>query len=215
MAKRLRHHVNPLKAEYTALAAARVPLPVDGEVEVELGCADAQFLFARAAGHPRRTCVGVEIRRDLVADVNRRAAEAGLGNLSAVFANINRDLGGLFPDGRLDRVFLNFPDPWFKRRHHKRRVLTPAVAATVAGKLAPGGVVFFQSDVWELALDAMAVLEEASDAGLLENAGGPWSFVRANPWGARSLREERVEEKGMPVWRMCYRRPAARAGGAA
>ena len=170
-------------------------------MEVELGCADALFLFERAAAHPAVTCIGVEIRRDLVEDVNLRAAEAGLKNLRAVFANINTDLDALFPEGRLDRVFINFPDPWFKRRHHNRRVMTPEIAELLHRKIAPGGTLFFQSDVFELGIDAMAAIEQT---GRFENAHGPWSFAPDNPWGARSLRELRCEDKGLRIWRMRY-----------
>jgi tRNA (guanine-N7-)-methyltransferase len=200
---RIRHHVNPLKAGYYA-PVAPLALPEGGEVEVELGCAEAQFLFQRAAAHPAVTCVGVEIRADLVDEVNARAAQAGLGNLRAVFAHVNQDLDALFPDGRLARVYLNFPDPWFKRRHHKRRVLTGEVVAAIERKLAPDGELLFQSDVFELALEAMATLEQST---LLSNARGPWSFLRgSHPFGARSLREERCEERGLPIWRMLYAR---------
>jgi tRNA (guanine-N7-)-methyltransferase len=206
MAKRLRHHVNPFKGAFVCPQAATMPLPRAGEVEVELGCADAQFLFARAAADPGLTCIGVEIRRDMVEEVNRRALAVGLGNLHAVFANINVDLQALFPAGRLTRVFINFPDPWFKRRHHKRRVLTPEVARILIHQLAPGGLLFFQSDVFDLALEAMAVLEEVGETMGLRNQAGPWSFITANPWAAKSLREVRCEERGMRIWRLLYLR---------
>lgn len=210
----MRHHVNPLKGAFVRPLAAPVPLPERGEVEVELGCADAQFLFARAASEPALTCIGVEIRRDMVEEVNRRALEVGLGNLRAVFANINVDLPALFPAGRLARVFINFPDPWFKRRHHKRRALTPEVARVLIEQLAPGGLLFFQSDVFDLALEAMAVLEEVGEMMGLRNQAGPWSFIAANPWAAKSLREVRCEERGMRIWRLLYfRGPAGTAPG--
>ncbi len=200
---RIRHHVNPLKGDFGPRAVA-VPLPDAGEVEVELGCADARFLFERAAAHPAVTCVGVEIRADLVEDVNRRAAAAGLANLRAVFAHINLDLDRLFPDGRLARVFVNFPDPWFKRRHQKRRALTAEVADEIARKLADGGELLFQSDVFDLALDAMAVIEAS---GRFANVRAPWSFLDDHPFGARSLREVRVAERGLRIWRMLYQKP--------
>jgi tRNA (guanine-N7-)-methyltransferase len=202
--RRIRNHVNPLKGTYAVGGAAPVALPDGREIEVELGCADAQFLFQRAASDAARACVGVEIREDLVDSVNARAAAAGLPNLRAVFANVNADLDGLFPDGSVARVFLNFPDPWFKRRHHKRRVLTHEVVLTLHRQLAPDGELLFQSDVWDLALEAMAVLEMSER---LVNAHGPWSFLRgAHPFRARSLREERCEEKGLRIWRMLYRK---------
>lgn len=204
MPKRLRHHVNPLKSDFATTRAGPVALPEQGEVEVELGCADAQFLFGRAAQDPRLTCIGIEIRRELVEEVNRKAAARGLHNLRAVFANINVDLARLFPPSSLDRVFLHFPDPWFKRRHHKRRVLTPEVAATIARQLVPGGVLFFQSDVFDLALDAMDVLEREPG---LRNHLGAWSFAPENIWKIKTLREERHEERGKRIWRLDFRRP--------
>lgn len=200
---RIRHHVNPLNASFFRDGVGLLALPEAGEVEVELGCADARFLFERARALPVVRCVGLEIRRDLVDEVNEKAVAEGLGNLSAVFGNANVDFERLFPDGRLARVFINFPDPWFKQRHHKRRVTTPELVAVIHRKLAPGGALFFQSDVFDLALDAMAVIEES---GLFENQTSEWGFALTNPYGARSLREVYTDEDGLRVWRMLYRR---------
>ena len=182
-------------------------LPADRDVEAELGCADARFLFERAPHHPDTYFLGLEIREPLVGEVNRKAAEVGLPNLRAVFCNINVDLATLVPDGSLTRMFVNFPDPWFKRRHQKRRLMNEELVDVLHRKLRAGGELFFQSDVFDLALDAMAVLEDATDR--FANVDGPWSFVRENRYGARSLREVRCEDRGMRIWRMCYRRIGA------
>lgn len=179
-------------------------LPAGRDVEAELGCADARFLFERAPQHPDTHFLGLEIREPLVDEVNRKAAELGLANLRAVFCNINIDLATLVPDASLARMYINFPDPWFKRRHHRRRLVDDGLITTLHAKLAPGGELFFQSDVWDLALDALAVLESADDR--FANVAGAWSFLRTNPYGARSLREVRCEERGLPIWRMLYRR---------
>ncbi len=175
-------------------------------VEIELGCADARFLFERAPQHPGTFFVGMEIRQPLVDEVNEKARELGLDNLLAYYANINVELDELVPDGRLARVFVNFPDPWFKRKHHKRRLMTHELIEVIHRKLAPDGELFFQSDVWDLAIDAMAVIESIEGAKLFRNVlEEPWSFERENPYGARSLREVRCEERAMPIWRMRYR----------
>ncbi len=200
--RRVRHHVNPLGARYLSPLAAALDLP-PGEVEVELGCADARFLFERAPLKPGTTLVGVEIREKLVKLVNQQARELGLGNLRAVFANMNVDLPHLFKDASLDRAFINFPDPWFKRRHHNRRVVNPELVEVLLAKLRPRGELFFQSDVFDVALDALAVLESSPG---LRNVAGPWSFLRDNPYQVKSLREVRCEERGMRIWRMLYTR---------
>jgi tRNA (guanine-N7-)-methyltransferase len=201
---RVRHHVNPLRWPFQQTQLSRLELPLDRDVEVELGCADARFLFELAPRHPDVHYLGLEIRAPLVKQVNQLAAEEGLANLRAVFCNISVDLPSLFADRSLRTLFINFPDPWFKRRHQRRRLVNEELVPVLHSKLRAGGDLFFQSDVFDLALDAMAVLENAPE--YFANAHGPWSFVRENPYGARSLRELRCEERGMRVWRMCYRR---------
>jgi tRNA (guanine-N7-)-methyltransferase len=205
MGKRIRHHVNPLRSDFLERRAEPLALPPPPTpIDVELGCADARFLFELAPQFPERHHLGLEIREPLVEEVNEKARALGLANLEARFAHINIDLETLFPDGRLARVFINFPDPWFKRRHKKRRLVTPELVEVIHRKLGDGGELFFQSDVWDLALDALAVIEAAPT--LFENVAGPWSFLRENPYSAKSLREVRCEERGMRIWRMLYRR---------
>jgi tRNA (guanine-N7-)-methyltransferase len=205
MSIRVRHHVNPYRAGLLSIAPPRLDLPA-GPIEVELGCADAQFLFQLASSWPENNYVGVELRRSLVDDVNRRASLSGLSRLRAVHAHINVDLAALFSGESIRRFYINFPDPWFKRAQRKRRVLTSEsshVGAELIALLQPGGELFFQSDIFDLALDAMAVLESLPG---LYNIAGEWSFLRHNPYPARSLREDRVSEAGLPIWRMLYRR---------
>lgn len=197
---RHRQHVNPLKASYFERAASRLDLPA-GDVEVELGCADAQFLFQRAERVPGIVPIGLEIREDLAAEVNARAARLG-SPVRVLFAHANLDFETLFAPASLTRVFVNFPDPWFKRRHRKRRVVDRALAAAIATALKPGGELFFQSDVWDVALDALGVLEAEPR---LTNRAAPWSFWKDdNPYGARSRREEGCLEEGAPIWRLLY-----------
>lgn len=208
MSVRIRHHVNPLRSKLLHIAPAPLVLPAEAPrpLDIELGCADAQFLFELARRDRDTSYVGIEIREPLVADVNQRAAAEGLAHLRAVFAHINIDLAALLAGQKVRRFFINFPDPWFKRAQKKRRLVTPELAEQLTELLAPDGELFFQSDVWGLALDAMAVLETTPG---LRNASGEWSFVRRSPYPARSLREERVLARGLPVWRMLYR-PAPR-----
>ncbi len=195
-------HVNPTQLHFTRFRGERPPL--DGRlVEVEIGCADAQFLFERAAVDSSRLYVGLEIREDFTLLVNKRAKRDGLP-VHAVFCHAQLHVKEVFAAGGVERVYVNFPDPWFKRRHHVRRMVDPALADQIAHALRPGGELFFQTDVWAIALDAMATFD--ADERFV-NASGEWSFWKqGNPYGVRSWREQNAEETGLAIWRIMYRR---------
>jgi len=204
MARRIRHHANPLSLYHLETGATRLHLPPERPVEIELGCADAQFLFERARSDSKRTYIGVELRKDLVDRVNRRSQQGRLLPVSAVYANAACDLEELFFARSVSLVHVNFPDPCFKRSQRKRRFMTPRVAKSLARILLPGGRISFQSDVFDIALASLAVLEEAEP--WLENELGPWTFARDNPFGARSRREVWCDECGIRIWRFRFRR---------
>lgn len=199
---RIRQHVNPNGVFFEQFRGEKPPL--DGRsVECEIGCADAQFLFERAAQDPSRLYVGLEIRQDLVALVGKRAKRHGLP-VHAVFCQAQLHMQEIFPPGVVERIYINFPDPWFKRKHHDRRMVDATLVAQVAYATRPDADIFVQSDVWEIALDAMSVFE-SSDA--FANQAGEWTFWRAgNPYGVRSWREQHAEETNLPIWRIRYKR---------
>jgi tRNA (guanine-N7-)-methyltransferase len=199
---RIRQHVNPNQVHFAQFRGERPAL--DGRpVELEIGCADAQFLFERAAHEPSRLYVGLEIREDLVKLVNRRA-RARAAPVHAVFCQAQLHLAALFPAGVVDRVYVNFPDPWFKRRHRDRRMVDDALAEGIASVARAGAEVFVQSDVWDIALDAMSTFERDDR---FVNLAGEWTFWRGgNPYGVRSWREQNAEQTGLAIWRLLYRR---------
>ncbi len=200
---RIRQHVNPNLSFFAEFRGQR-PRLRGVPVEVEIGCADAQFLFERAAIDPGRDYVGLEIREELVGIVNRNAAKIG-APVHAVSCHAQHHLELIFGGATVDRVFLNFPDPWFKKKHHDRRMIDATLADGIARVVRPGGDVFVQSDVWDIALDAMEVLDRRDD--VFENRAGEWTFWRGgNPYGARSWRETNAEATGLPIWRLMYRR---------
>ena len=171
MTVRLRQHVNPNQVHFAQFRGERPVL--DGRpIELEVGCADAQFLFERAARDPSRHYVGLEIREDLAKLVNRRARSQRVP-VHAVFCQAQLHMTAILPPGSVDRVYINFPDPWFKRRHHYRRMVDAALAAGIATVARPGAEVFVQSDVWDIALDAMATFERDER---FANLAGEWTF---------------------------------------
>ncbi len=202
---RIRQHVNPLKSNFFQIAIEPLNLPPGVHVEVELGSAEAHYLMTRAQEDADRFYVGVEIRRDLVAEANAICERTGLHQVRCVFANMSVDLPRIFPAGRVSRFFLNFPDPWFKARQHKRRVMSPELVVELSRLLVEGGEVYVNTDIFELALDAMATLEGDRDP-LFANMREPWTFLRDTPFAARSWRERQCEQEGLHIWRLGYRK---------
>src|SRR5438105_577409 len=97
-----------------ASRSARMPPPAPTSVEIV--CADAQFLFERASRDPSRHYVGLEIREDLVHYVQKKAKKLGLP-VQAVWCHAQLHTSLVLPQACASRVYVNFPDPWFKRRH--------------------------------------------------------------------------------------------------
>jgi len=107
-------------------------------LHLDIGCARGRFLLRMAEVQPGWNYLGVEIREPLVDEANRLAAEAGMTNLHYAFCNAMLWLGKLFdgvPDGRLQMVTIQFPDPWFKKRHAKRRMVNIEMIDTIARHL--------------------------------------------------------------------------------
>jgi tRNA (guanine-N7-)-methyltransferase len=203
---RIRQHVNPLKSDLLEIADVPRLGPVPGQaLDVELGCAEAHFLVDLARADRTTLFVGVEIRRELVAFTNRELARAGLDNVQLVFANMSVDMPRLFAPGGVRRFFLNFPDPWFKTRQHKRRVIGPELMEEIHRALAPPGELFVQTDIFDLAMEAMSALEAMAPARFV-NAHAPWSFLPDSPYVAKSRRERQCEGEGVRIWRLLYRR---------
>jgi len=200
---RIRQHVNPLRSDFLEIPLEPLNLVRERPVEVELGSAEAQFLMERAAEDPERNYVGVEIRRELVEQSNRRCRQVGLVQVHSVFANITVDLPRLFAPAAVSRFFINFPDPWFKQRQRKRRVVSDELILQLDQLLARDGEIHVVTDIFDIALDAMAALEQAS---CFRNLCDPWGFLRVSRFLARSRRERHCEELGIKIWRLAYGR---------
>jgi tRNA (guanine-N7-)-methyltransferase len=210
----VRQHVNPL-SRYHQLPRPLPPPDVlfaapERPLHLDIGSARGRFLHAMAVLHPRVNHLGLEIRQPLVAlaETDRQAAD--LTNLRFLFANVNISLppwlAALAP-GTLQLVTLQFPDPWFKQKHHKRRVLQPALLHALAAALPPGGLLFLQSDV-PAVIEPQVALVEASGAFERPAADArPWRHD--NPLPVPTEREQHVAARGLPVYRVLFRRNAA------
>lgn len=200
---RVHQHVNPLSPHYIqepepirldeVFARPELPLHLD------IGCARGRFLLRMAEAEPGWNFLGVEIREPLVAEANRIAKEHDLRNLHYEFCNAMLWLERLLqdiPNGRLQMVTIHFPDPWFKKKHAKRRMVNAELAETVVEHLAPTGRVFIQTDI-EFLFDEMNELFAArSELRRIE--------ISENPFPVKTERERAVEEKELPVFRTIF-----------
>jgi len=173
------------------------------ELELEVGPGPkAGFLCERAVSAAESGLVGLEIRKKWAAVGDARLAKQGHAARARVFCEDARQaLPRLGPDGGVARVFLHFPDPWWKKRHTKRLVMGDVFLAEVARLLRPGGELYVQTDVEERAelYERVVTAHEAfTPAG---DAAGS-AQVRENPYAARSPREHRAIADGLPVHRM-------------
>lgn len=176
-------------------------------IELEVGPGPkAGFLVERALAAPEAGLIGLEIRKKWAAVGDARLAKLGHAARARVFCEDARStLPRLGPDGSLARVFLHFPDPWWKKRHTKRLVMGEVFLAEVSRLLAPGGELFVQTDVEERAAEyESAVTTHGAFEPSGERGGSP--RITENPFAARSPREHRAIADGLPVYRMLWKR---------
>jgi tRNA (guanine-N7-)-methyltransferase len=153
----------------------RVLMPGAQEAWLEIGFGGGEHMAAQAARHPKVLIIGAEPFQNGVASAVRHVDEQRLENVRIHDGDV-RDLLGRLPDASLARVFILFPDPWPKVRHHKRRLVQPDTVAELARILAPGGELRFASD-WADYVDWALERFRA-------NPAFAWSAERADDWRA-------------------------------
>ena len=148
MPRRVRTHTNPLK-RFPDLAP-----PAWGEVfadpalplVLEFGSAKGEFLAGHARLYPRMNILGVEVRKPLAEAARADIAAAGLVNAGVIYGNIAGRVAEFTPRGRVEAVYVFFPDPWFKKRHAKRRLVQPELLAELAAVMPTGAAINLLTD---------------------------------------------------------------------
>ena len=165
---------------------------------VEIGSGNGESVARMAAARPHHDVLAFEVWRPGVASTFLELEQAGVDNVRLLSVDAVWSLEHLFGPGELAELWTFFPDPWHKKRHHKRRLVVPSFAAVAASRLAPGAS-------WRLATDwpdyAEQIREVLDAEPLLE--GGP-----TPRWDERPVTkfERRGIAEGRPVQDFCYRR---------
>lgn len=199
---RVREHVNPLSDKYQIPIVppdwAQIYPDLNQPLHLDIGCGKGRFLLNLAALQPDWNFLGLEIREPLVEQANDWRTEQELTNLHYLFCNANISLQPLLdslPSACLKRVTIQFPDPWFKRRHQKRRVVQSDVVEVLSRYLVEGGEVVIQSDIWEVAA-------EMHDRFLSHPQFiCPEGWLTENPLPVSTEREISTLKRGEPVYR--------------
>lgn len=178
---------------------------------LEIGFGNGENLLALAAAEPARDFIGVEVHRAGVGHLLLRADEAGLSNLRVICHDAVEVLERHIAPGTLDEVLVLFPDPWHKKRHHKRRLIQPAFVELVASRLRPGGRLQLATDWEPYARQMLEVLSAcpalrnlAPEAGTAAAVGAEPGFVPRPAWRALTRFERRGHRLGHGVWDLSF-----------
>ena len=153
----MRQHVNPLSSNFNQIE--RIPSLSDMfensklNLHLDIGCAAGEFLFDLALVNTSWNYLGIEIREKLVKNAKLKVIEKEIKNLYFLFGNANNilnDVQSKFIIKNLKSISFNFPDPWFKKRHFKRRVIQPEFINILSDSLQKGTLIFIKTDVKDL-----------------------------------------------------------------
>ena len=200
---RVHQHVNPLAPYFRftpqPLALDQVFTSPELPLHLDIGCARGRFLLQMAEIFPAQNFLGVEIREPLVEEANQIKSEKNLTNLHYEFVNATLALSSLLeslPENILQTVTIQFPDPWYKKKHAKRRMVQDELVETIVRHLAAPGKIFIQTDVEFLAEEMFALFRENKRLREIE--------ITANPLPVKTERENSVEARLLPVYRKIF-----------
>lgn len=170
---------------------------------LEIGFGNGAALAAMAAVHPEHDYLGIEVHRPGVGALLLRLETQGLENVRVICADAVEVLTTALPDASLAAVHVFFPDPWHKKRHHKRRLIQPVIATLIARKLHSGGYLHLATDWDDYAQGMLQALDAAPE--FCNNAGAGHFSLRPEQRPLTRF-EQRGQRLGHLVWDLIYTR---------
>ncbi len=169
---------------------------------LEIGFGNGEHLAQLAAAHPERDFVGIEVHRPGVGHLLMLAGASNVTNLRVSVHDAVEVLDRQIPPASLDEVLVLFPDPWHKKRHHKRRLIQPAFAELMASRIVAGGVLRLATDWEDYALQMLEVLRGAGP--LFTNLSPTGDWVARPEERAPTRFEKRGARLGHGVWDLAF-----------
>lgn len=190
---------------------AFTPEPLDGRTlfgrdaprTLEIGFGNGENLLALASAHPQRDFLGVEVHRPGVGRLLLALEARAVANVRVICHDAVEVLGQQIPPQSLEEILILFPDPWPKKRHHKRRLIQPPFAQLLQSRLTHGGVLRVATDWQPYALEILETLGAVPGLANLAAEGG---FVARPAERAPTRFERRGERLGHEVWDLAFRR---------
>ncbi|HSC68071.1 MAG TPA: tRNA (guanosine(46)-N7)-methyltransferase TrmB [Cellvibrio sp.] len=170
---------------------------------LEIGFGMGDSLLEMARNEPEKNFIGIEVHPPGVGRLINQAGQEYLTNLRVYMADAMDVLEDCIPDGSIDRLQLYFPDPWHKKKHHKRRILQSAFVQKVRPKITPGGIFHMATD-WQAYAEHM--LEVMQDAPGFTNASAEADYAPRPDYRPITKFEKRGERLGHGVWDLMFKR---------
>ncbi|MDE1461662.1 tRNA (guanosine(46)-N7)-methyltransferase TrmB [Spartinivicinus poritis] len=170
---------------------------------LEIGFGMGLSLLQMAEQEPEKNFIGIEVHRPGVGSLLNEAQKAGLTNLRVYCDDAVEILKHCIPDESIDRLQLYFPDPWHKKRHHKRRIVQPAFVQVLRAKLKMNGLFHMATD-WENYAEHM--LEVMQQAEGFENTSTQNDYVTRPDYRPITKFEKRGARLGHGVWDLIFKR---------
>jgi len=177
----------------------------DHPVIMEIGFGNGDATWQMASEHPEENFLGVEVHKPGVGHLLLKIEELGIGNIRIACEDAVELLRNRVPPESLAGVRIYFPDPWPKKRHHKRRIIQPAFIALLAEKTRPGGILHLATD-WEPYAKHMSEVMHSSP--YFENLSTRGTTVPKPDWRPATKYEKRGERLGHRVFDLVFRRVA-------
>ena len=170
---------------------------------LEIGFGNGDSLASMAANDPQSDFIGIEVHRPGVGHLLIELDERELGNVRIYCHDAVEVLDHCIPDACLDRVLLFFPDPWPKRKHHKRRIVQPEFAGRIARTLKTGGLFHMATDWEHYARHMLGVMQSVPGFSNCDPAGG---FSERPAYRPVTRFERRGKRLGHGVWDIIFQR---------